>query len=51
MVGAEGHMRVRTLMPISVEVHHALVDGVHVGKYLTRLQEALSRPEEFFNSR
>ena len=41
----------RTLMPISVEVHHALVDGVHVGQYLTRLQEAFSEPEHILNSK
>jgi chloramphenicol O-acetyltransferase type A len=29
----------RKLMPFSVEVHHALVDGVHVGKLFNRLQE------------
>lgn len=34
----------RTYLPISVEVHHALMDGVHVGRYLARLQEALDEP-------
>ncbi|HAF15124.1 MAG TPA: hypothetical protein DCK93_08790 [Blastocatellia bacterium] len=37
----------RTLLPISVEVHHALMDGLHVGRYLTRLEEALLEPEKF----
>lgn len=37
----------RTLLPISVEVHHALMDGLHVGRYLTRLEEALAAPEAF----
>jgi chloramphenicol O-acetyltransferase type A len=37
----------RTLLPISVEVHHALMDGLHVGRYLTRLEEALAEPEGF----
>ena len=31
----------RKLMPFSVEVHHALVDGVHVGKLFNRLQEKI----------
>jgi chloramphenicol O-acetyltransferase type A len=35
----------RTLLPISVEVHHALMDGLHVGRFLTRLQELLQKPE------
>jgi chloramphenicol O-acetyltransferase type A len=37
----------RVQLPISVEVHHALMDGLHVGKYLNRLQEALDEPSEF----
>jgi chloramphenicol O-acetyltransferase type A len=40
----------RLMMPISVEVHHALVDGVHVGRFLTRLEEALREPERFTSS-
>lgn len=32
----------RSLMPVSVEVHHAMMDGVHVGKYYTRFQELIS---------
>ena len=35
----------RTLMPFSVEVHHALMDGLHVGRYVRRLEEALREPE------
>lgn len=41
----------RVLLPISVEVHHALMDGIHVGRYLTRLEEALGDPEAYVNSR
>ena len=37
----------RTLLPISVEVHHALVDGLIVGRYFNKLEEAFSHPEEF----
>jgi chloramphenicol O-acetyltransferase type A len=39
----------RTMMPISVEVHHALMDGLHVGRYLDRLSEVLAKPEGFIN--
>jgi chloramphenicol O-acetyltransferase type A len=35
----------RTWMPFSVEVHHALMDGLHVGRYINRLQEVLANPE------
>lgn len=39
----------RTLLPFSVEVHHALVDGLHVGRYVARLEEMLAQPEIFLN--
>lgn len=32
----------RRMMPFSVEVHHALVDGVHVGKFFNLFQEKLN---------
>lgn len=41
----------RTLMPFSVEVHHALVDGLHVGRYVTRMEEMLARPEIYLTTR
>jgi chloramphenicol O-acetyltransferase type A len=31
-------------MPISIEVHHALVDGLHVGRFLERFQHLLQHP-------
>ena len=34
----------RTLMPVSVEAHHALLDGLHVGRYFERLQSYFSDP-------
>ena len=37
----------RTHLPISVEVHHAMMDGLHVGRYLNRLQEMLKSPERY----
>jgi chloramphenicol O-acetyltransferase type A len=37
----------RLLMPLSVEVHHALVDGIHVGKFLAIIEAALADPEAF----
>jgi chloramphenicol O-acetyltransferase type A len=40
----------RTWMPFSVEVHHALMDGLHVGRYVNRLQEALADPEDFLSA-
>jgi chloramphenicol O-acetyltransferase type A len=37
----------RVLLPISVEVHHALMDGLHAGQFISRLGEAFQNPEEF----
>jgi len=34
----------RTLLPISVEVHHALMDGFHLGQYLTLLEQMMIEP-------
>jgi chloramphenicol O-acetyltransferase type A len=31
-------------MPVSVEVHHALMDGLHVARFLERFEELLARP-------
>lgn len=36
---AEGSTR---RMPVSVEVHHSLVDGLHVGRFLDRFQNELA---------
>ena len=34
----------RTLMPFSVQVHHALMDGLHVGRYYEKIQGYLEDP-------
>lgn len=31
----------RLLMPVAIDVHHALCDGVHVGRFFERLQASL----------
>ena len=36
-------------MPVSVQVHHALVDGIHVGKFYEALDDCLSNMFEFFS--
>jgi chloramphenicol O-acetyltransferase type A len=36
-----------TFLPISVEVHHALMDGLHVGRFLSRLEEIMNAPEKY----
>ncbi len=35
----------RTLMPFSVQVHHALMDGLHVGRYYEKFQGYLDQPD------
>ena len=39
----------RTLMPFSVEVHHSLMDGLHVGHYIARIEEMLAQPETYLD--
>lgn len=34
-------------LPLSVQVHHALVDGIHVGKFYIELQKILHNPEKY----
>lgn len=34
----------RVTMPVSVEVHHALMDGVHVGDFVERLESYFADP-------
>ncbi len=35
----------RLMMPVSIEVHHALMDGVHVARYFSLLEKYLVRVE------
>lgn len=37
-------------MPVSVEVHHALMDGIHVGKFFGLFQDYLMNPENALRS-
>ncbi|WP_409294068.1 CatA-like O-acetyltransferase [Peribacillus sp. SCS-26] len=34
-------------LPVSVQAHHALVDGVHIGQYFMKLQDWLDEPENY----
>ncbi len=34
-------------MPLSVQGHHALMDGLHAGRYFSQVQEMLNHPETF----
>ncbi len=35
----------RWVMPVSVEVHHGLMDGLHVGEFFSRFEAHLNEPE------
>lgn len=45
-IDAEGE---RLWMPLSVEVHHALMDGLHVGRFIEGFEAALRSPEDWLN--
>lgn len=35
-------------LPVGIQVHHGLVDGIHVGKFYNALSEMCSSPDSFF---
>lgn len=37
-------------IPISVQAHHALIDGAHIGEYFRLLQEAFDNPEKYLEN-
>ncbi|NTV89668.1 MAG: chloramphenicol acetyltransferase [Clostridiales bacterium] len=37
----------KTMLPLSVSANHALVDGLHVGRYFNMLQDLLDSPEKW----
>lgn len=39
----------REKMPLSVQGHHAVMDGIHIGKYYERVQEYLHQPEKILD--
>lgn len=44
---AEGE---RLWMPLAVEVHHALADGLHVGRFLQALEVLLAAPDQLLTT-
>ncbi|WPC42776.1 chloramphenicol acetyltransferase [Clostridium sp. JS66] len=34
-------------LPLSIQAHHALVDGIHVGQFFSDFQEILSKPSKY----
>lgn len=44
MFGKVFEQESRQRMPVSVEVHHALMDGLHVGHYFERFEADLAEP-------
>lgn len=39
----------KIMIPMSVQVHHALMDGVHVSKFFIKISEILKEPEKLFS--
>jgi len=35
----------RSTMPVSIHVHHALIDGLHVAQFVEKFQQALDAPD------
>ena len=43
----EENFKGRLMMPVSVQVHHALMDGLHLNYYYQKLQEMFLHPENW----
>jgi len=37
----------RIMLPLNVQVHHALIDGVHVGRFYSKVEEILGNAREW----
>lgn len=37
----------RIMLPLNVQLHHALVDGIHVGRFYSKVEEMLGNAEEW----
>ncbi|MGM0442294.1 MAG: CatA-like O-acetyltransferase [Elusimicrobiota bacterium] len=37
----------KIMLPFSVQAHHGLMDGIHMGKFRKKLQDYFNRPEEY----
>lgn len=44
--GKYGERGSEVCMPVSVEVHHALMDGLHVARFFERLEQDFDQPDE-----
>ncbi|MFT7486269.1 MAG: chloramphenicol O-acetyltransferase type A [Candidatus Paceibacteria bacterium] len=44
--GKYGQREGEVMMPVSVEVHHALMDGLHASRFFEHIERDLSRPEQ-----
>lgn len=40
----------RLWLPFSVEVHHALMDGLHLGRYVQEMEAAMAAPEAWLGA-
>lgn len=46
-LGRADHDGSRLWLPLSIDVHHALVDGVHVGRFIRGCETALREPQKW----
>ncbi len=37
-------------MPLSLQVHHAVVDGIHVGRFFQQVEAVAARAQDLLNS-
>ncbi len=37
----------KVMLPLSIQAHHALMDGVHAGRYYEQIQVLMNNPEKY----
>jgi len=37
----------RIMLPLNIQVHHALIDGIHAGRFYAKVEEILNRAEDW----
>lgn len=49
IIGKHSRKNNKIILPFSIQVHHALMDGVHVAKFLYKLSDLLNEPGSTFS--
>ncbi len=48
IVGKYYESDAKMMLPLGFKVHHALIDGIHIGKFFERVESSFHHPEKIF---